>query len=112
MLDVGFLPAIRNIVRELPRERQTMLFSATLVPSILSLASEVTRKPVRIAVETTAAPPAIEQTLFTVPEHQKTEALQKLLADEEMESVLVFPRTKHRGTKSSSISKKQTFAPM
>lgn len=99
MLDVGFLPAIRRIVRELPRERQTMLFSATLVPSILSLASEVTRKPARIAVEMTATPPAIEQTLFTVPEHQKTEALQKLLADQEMESVLVFARTKHRADK-------------
>lgn len=99
MLDVGFLPAIRNIVRELPRERQTMLFSATLVPSILSLASEVTRKPARIAVETTATPQAIEQTLFTVPEHQKTEALQKLLANQEMESVLVFARTKHRADK-------------
>ncbi len=99
MLDVGFLPAIRRIVRELPRERQTMLFSATLVASILSLASEVTRKPARIAVEMTATPTAIEQTLFTVPEHQKTEALQKLLADQEMESVLVFARTKHRADK-------------
>jgi ATP-dependent RNA helicase RhlE len=99
MLDVGFLPAIRRIVQALPRERQTMLFSATLVPSILSLASEVTRKPARIAVATTATPPAIEQTLFTVPEHQKTEALQKLLADREMESVLVFARTKHRADK-------------
>lgn len=99
MLDVGFLPAIRRIVRELPRERQTMLFSATLVAEILSLASEVTRKPARIAVETTATPQAIEQTLFTVGEHQKTEALQKLLADKEMESVLVFARTKHRADK-------------
>lgn len=99
MLDVGFLPAIRRIVQVLPRDRQTMLFSATLVPSILSLASEVTRKPARIAVETTATPQAIEQTLFTVPEHQKTEALQKLLADKEMDSVLVFTRTKHRADK-------------
>lgn len=99
MLDVGFLPAIRRIVRELPRERQTMLFSATLVAEILSLASEVTFKPARIAVETTVTPQAIEQTLFTVGEHQKTEALQKLLADKEMESVLVFARTKHRADK-------------
>lgn len=99
MLDVGFLPAIRRIVRELPRERQTMLFSATLVAEILSLASEVTYKPARIAVETTVTPQAIEQTLFTVGEHQKTEALQKLLADQEMESVLVFARTKHRADK-------------
>jgi ATP-dependent RNA helicase RhlE len=96
MLDIGFLPDIRRILQVLPRERQTMLFSATLVPSILSLASEVTFKPARIAVEMTVTPQAIEQTLFTVPEHQKSEALSKLLADKEMDSVLVFARTKHR----------------
>lgn len=99
MLDVGFLPAIRRILHELPRERQSMLFSATLTAPILSLASEVTFKPARIAVETTATPQGIEQTLFTVPEHQKTEALHRLLADKEMESVLVFARTKHRADK-------------
>ncbi|HZQ10039.1 MAG TPA: DEAD/DEAH box helicase [Anaerolineae bacterium] len=96
MLDVGFLPDIRRIVQLLPRERQTMLFSATLVPSIMSLAAEVTRNPARIQVETTSTPQAISQTLFQVPEHLKTEALQQLLADEEMDSVLVFARTKHR----------------
>jgi ATP-dependent RNA helicase RhlE len=96
MLDIGFLPDIRRIARELPRERQTLLFSATLVPSILSLASEMTHKPERIAVETTVTPQAIEQTLFIVPEHQKADALQKLLTDKEMDSVLVFARTKHR----------------
>lgn len=56
----------------------------------------MTVKPARIAVETTVTPQAIEQTLFTVPEHAKTEALQKLLDDKGMESVLVFARTKHR----------------
>ncbi len=96
MLDVGFLPAIRRIADALPRERQTLLFSATLVPSILSLAWEVTNKPARIAVETTATPTAIEQSLYMVPEHQKSEALTKLLADSDMDSVLVFARTKHR----------------
>ncbi len=99
MLDVGFLPAIRRIVRELPRERQTMLFSATLPAPVLSLASEVTFKPARIAVEQTATPQTIEQMLFVVPEHQKVEALHKLLADETMDSVLVFARTKHRADK-------------
>ncbi len=96
MLDVGFLPDIRRIMQLLPRGRQTMLFSATLVPSILSLAAEVTRKPARIQVETTATPQAISQALYQVPEHRKTEALQQLLADEDMDSVLVFARTKHR----------------
>jgi ATP-dependent RNA helicase RhlE len=99
MLDVGFLPAIRRIARELPRERQTMLFSATISAEVMSLASEMTRKPVRIAVEKTVTPQAIEQTLFVVPEHQKTEALHQLLLDEAMDSVLVFARTKHRADK-------------
>jgi ATP-dependent RNA helicase RhlE len=96
MLDVGFLPDLRRIVRLLPRERQTMLFSATLVPSILSLAAEVTRHAVRIQMETATAPDAIAQTLFPVPEHLKAQLLQRLLREEEMDSVLVFARTKHR----------------
>jgi ATP-dependent RNA helicase RhlE len=96
MLDVGFLPDLRRIARLLPRERQTMLFSATLVPSILSLAAEVTRNAVRIQKETAPAPDAIAQTLFPVPEHLKAQVLQQLLREEEMDSVLVFARTKHR----------------
>jgi ATP-dependent RNA helicase RhlE len=96
MLDVGFLPDLRRIVRLLPRERQTMLFSATLVPSILSLAAEVTRNAARIQKETAPAPEAIAQTLFPVPEHLKADLLQRLLREEEMDSVLVFARTKHR----------------
>ncbi len=96
MLDVGFLPDLRRIVRLLPRERQTMLFSATLVTSILNLAAEVTRHAVRIQMETATAPDAIAQTLFPVPEHLKAQLLQRLLREEEMDSVLVFARTKHR----------------
>ncbi len=95
MLDVGFLPDLRRIVRLLPRERQTMLFSATLYP-ILGLAAEVTRQPARIEVSKTAAPAAIQQMLLTVPEHLKTQAVQTLLRGEEMDSVLIFTRTKHR----------------
>ena len=96
MLDVGFLPDLRRIVHLLPRERQTMLFSATLVPSIQNLAAEVTRHAVRIQKEIAPAPDAIAQTLFPVPEHLKAQLLQRLLREEEMESVLVFARTKHR----------------
>ncbi len=96
MLDVGFLPDIRRIERLLPRERQTMLFSATLVPAIQSLAAQVTRHAARIQMETAPAPEAIAQTLFPVPEHLKAQVLQHLLREEEMDSVLVFARTKHR----------------
>ena len=95
MLDVGFLPDIRRIVRRLPRERQTLLFSATLQP-ILGLASEVTRRAVRIEVEKAPAPHLITQTLFPVPEHMKFQLLEKLLHSGDMDSVLIFTRTKHR----------------
>ncbi len=95
MLDVGFLPDIRRIVRRLPLERQTMLFSATLQP-ILGLASEVTRKAVRVEVEKAPTPHLIAHTLFPVPEHLKFQLLEKLLSAGGMDSVLIFTRTKHR----------------
>jgi ATP-dependent RNA helicase RhlE len=95
MLDVGFLPDLRRIERVLPKQRQTMLFSATLQP-ILELAAEVTRQPVRIEVEKAVTPDAITQALFPVAEEQKFRVLHKLLRQDGMDSVLVFSRTKHR----------------
>jgi ATP-dependent RNA helicase RhlE len=95
MLDIGFLPDIRRIVRLLPRQRQTMLFSATLQP-VIELAREVTHKPVRVEVEKTVTPDAITQVVYPVPEHLKFKLLQQLLADEQLDSVLIFARTKHR----------------
>ncbi len=96
MLDVGFYPDIRRIVKLLPRERQTMLFSATIPAEVQALAAQVTRQATRIQAETATVPTVITQTLVTVPEHMKTQALQQLLQEEEMDSVLVFTRTKHR----------------
>ncbi len=96
MLDIGFLPDLRRIIALLPRDRQTMLFSATLIPSVVELAAEVTRRPARVQVEQTATPATVDQTLFPVPEHLKAQVLQKLLGEESMESVLIFARTKHR----------------
>jgi ATP-dependent RNA helicase RhlE len=95
MLDIGFLPDIRRIVRLLPRERQTMLFSATL-QSIVGLAGEVTRDAVRVQVEETVTPDAITQAVYPVPEQCKFDLLQRLLADDSLDSVLIFARTKHR----------------
>jgi ATP-dependent RNA helicase RhlE len=95
MLDIGFLPDIRRIVRLLPRQRQTMLFSATLQP-VVELAREVTQKAVRVEVEKTVTPDAITQVVYPVPEHLKFKLLQQLLEDERLDSVLIFARTKHR----------------
>ncbi len=95
MLDQGFWPDIRRIVHGLPRERQTLLFSATLEP-MMKLAGEVTRQPVRVEVEKAVTPEAITQVLYPVPEHLKFKLLEHLLEDENLESVLIFARTKHR----------------
>jgi len=95
MLDIGFLPDIRRVVRQLPRDRQTLMFSATLQP-IVTLAPEMTRNAARVEVEKTVTPDGITQALYPVPEHLKMQLLQKLLQDGTMDSVLIFARTKHR----------------
>ncbi len=95
MLDIGFLPDIRRIMRQVPKERQTFLFSATLQP-IIALAREVTRDAVRVEVEKTATPDTISHALYPVPEHMKFQLLKQLLEDDKMDSVLIFTRTKHR----------------
>ena len=63
MLDIGFLPDIRRIMRQVPKERQTFLFSATLQP-IMGLAREVTRDAVRVEVEKMATPDTISHALY------------------------------------------------
>jgi ATP-dependent RNA helicase RhlE len=96
MLDIGFLPDIRRIMRQVPKDRQTFLFSATLQP-IVALAREVTRgDAVRVEVEKTATPDTISHALYPVPEHMKFQLLKRLLEDDQMDSVLIFARTKHR----------------
>jgi len=95
MLDIGFLPDIRRIMRQVPKERQTFLFSATLQP-IIALAREVTRDAVRVEVEKMATPDTISHALYPVPEHLKFQLLKQLLEDDKMDSVLIFTRTKHR----------------
>jgi ATP-dependent RNA helicase RhlE len=98
MLDMGFLPDIRRILAMLPNERQTLLFSATMPPEIVSLSKDILRDPERIRIgssKTTVAPVGITHAIFPVPPHRKTALLEVLLRREGMTSVLVFTRTKH-----------------
>src|SRR3990172_4659362 len=97
MLEMGFLPDLRRIVGALPRERQTLLFSATMLPEVEALSRTIMRNPLRIAVSVAHRPPAtIHQEVFPVPQHLKTALLIRLLARESVVSVLVFVRTKRR----------------
>jgi ATP-dependent RNA helicase RhlE len=97
MLDMGFMPDIRRILDYLPSQRQTLLFSATMPQEIVRLAASVMRDPVQVQVgEGTVPANGITQTLYPVPEHLKTPLLQILLGEENVESALVFVRTKRR----------------
>jgi ATP-dependent RNA helicase RhlE len=94
MLDMGFLPDIKQIIHHTPHQRQTMLFSATMPPTILGLARQFQRDPVRVEIATARPPEAIRQALYPVPKHLKTRLLTALLAQEEVKNMLVFTRTK------------------
>jgi ATP-dependent RNA helicase RhlE len=97
MLDMGFLPSIRRIVGTLPRERQTMCFSATLAASVAPLVQDYLRNPVRLAFGSTMKPSEnVRVQALEVAADRKQEALHRLLASE-TGRCLVFARTK-RGT--------------
>jgi ATP-dependent RNA helicase RhlE len=97
MLDMGFLPAIRRIVAVLPRDRQTLCFSATLEASAAGLVNDYMRNPVRIALGSISKPAeTVELHAFEVSASEKAEALRQLLYAEKGRT-LVFARTK-RGT--------------
>ena len=96
MLDMGFLPDIRRVLRHIPSHRQTLLFSATMPPAIAQLAKEMLRNPMSINVEQHSAPATgITQAVYPVPAALKATLLVKLL-EGEIRDALVFSRTKHR----------------
>jgi ATP-dependent RNA helicase RhlE len=100
MLDMGFLPDIRRILRHLPPRQQTLFFSATMPPPIVTLAQEMLRKPVTINLERRSAPAVgITQAVYPVPSELKSALLLELLKRGEIQSVIAFTRTKHRANR-------------
>ena len=100
MLDMGFLPAIRQIVRALPKERQTLMFSATLSKEIEALTKEFQRNPQIVQIGRRANPAeTVAQFVYEVPKTRKLPLLVHLLQDQTFDSVLVFSRTKHGADK-------------
>ena len=104
MLDMGFLPDIRRILRALPARRQNLVFSATLPPEIDTLVRGILVDPVTVefARRTTAAV-GIRHAVYPVPRHLKTELLVELLRGQGMTSVLVFTRTKRSADKVARV---------
>lgn len=100
MLDMGFLPQIKQVVRALPTERQTLLFSATLSKDIEALTKQFLRDPKTVQIGRRSNPAeTVTQFVYQVPQHLKLSLLVHLLKEPEMNMVLVFSRTKHGADK-------------
>jgi ATP-dependent RNA helicase RhlE len=100
MLDMGFLPEIRKILRMLPTKRQTLFFSATMPPPIRQLAGEMLHNPVSIERERQGGPPTgITQAVYPVAQELKSSLLVALLRRGDIKQALVFARTKHRANR-------------
>lgn len=96
MFDMGFLPDIRSILKCLMKQRQTLLFSATMPDNIRRLVREILHQPVTVQIGQTLPAETVSHALYPVKQHLKTALLKELLYKTKTESVLVFTRTKHR----------------
>ncbi|MGE5358622.1 MAG: DEAD/DEAH box helicase [Bacteroidales bacterium] len=100
MLDMGFLPEIRRILRQLPTKRQTLFFSATLPAPIVELTRSLLRDPVRVQLGRPVTPAiGIAQAVYPVPQTLKAPLLVTLLQRGDVQDALVFTRTKHRANR-------------
>jgi ATP-dependent RNA helicase RhlE len=107
MLDMGFLPDIKRVLKHLPPRKQTLFFSATMPQPIVALSHEMLQKPVMINLERRAAPASgITQAAYPVAQELKSALLCELLKRGDIRSVIVFTRTKHRANRLSEYLSK------
>jgi superfamily II DNA/RNA helicase len=111
MLDMGFLPDIRRVLKHLPARRQTLFFSATMPPPIAQLSREMLRDPVLINTERQAEPATgVTQAAYPVPENLKSALLLELLRTGAVGNAIVFCRTKHRANRLAEYLDRQGVA--
>jgi ATP-dependent RNA helicase RhlE len=104
MLDMGFLPDIRRVLRHIPTRRQTMLFSATMPPLIAKLAADMLKDPALINQQRQAKPAiGIAQAVYPVSQDLKGPLLVQLLERDILREALVFTRTKHRANRLADL---------
>lgn len=110
MLDMGFAPQIKKILQHVPKQRQTMLFSATMPPAILKIAATHMHLPVHVEVAPSGTVAAqVNQELFVVQKNQKSQLLDRLLTHYSG-TVLVFSRTKYGAKRICRVVKNQGHA--
>lgn len=108
MLDMGFINDIKKIIAKLPKNRQTLFFSATMPANVSAIADSILKKPVNVAVTpVSSTADTIEQKIYFVDKVNKDKLLATLLGNKDVESTLVFTRTKHGADKvARSMAKK------
>ena len=110
MLDMGFLPSIQQIMKQVSSQRQTLLFSATFDAAVEQLAAKSLRSPQRFSMGIDAPSRTVAHTLYPVPQHLKPGLLQRLLGEMTVHSILVFTRTKHRADRVTEKIKRAGYA--
>ena len=109
MFDMGFLPDVRNILKRLPVQRQTLLFAATMPDDVRELAETILRNPVTVQVGEAVPVSSVSHAIYPVDPHLKTPLLMKILDSTDTASVLVFTRTKDRATRLAKQMKRSGF---
>jgi ATP-dependent RNA helicase RhlE len=109
MCDMGFLPDIRRILKVLPRDRQTLFFSATMPREIRQLADRILRNPTTVQIGMVAPAKTVSHALYPVPHHLKRALLVAILESTATGRVLVFTRTKHRARNLARQLQKQKY---
>jgi ATP-dependent RNA helicase RhlE len=110
MVDMGFLPDIKRIIGHLPKERQTLLFSATMPKKIYSLATGMMKNPVKVEIDYEKPVDKIDHAIYPVEHSKKLRMLTHLLNKQNSEQVLVFTRTKRRATRLAEQLKREGFS--
>ncbi len=99
MLDMGFIHDIKNLLRVIPPVRQNIFFSATMPSEVQELVKTLLKNPVKVAVQSSGAKPKIAQSVYYVQREKKRALLKHVIAEREMQNVLVFARTKYGADK-------------
>ena len=111
MLDMGFIHDVKKLIRQLPKQKQTLLFSATMPPQIAELAGSLLHSPVRVEVApVSSTAEKIEQSVYFVDKKQKQSLLVHLLNEKNIQRTLVFTRTKHGADRIAKDLKKANIA--
>jgi ATP-dependent RNA helicase RhlE len=111
MLDMGFIHDVKRLIKQLPKQKQTLLFSATMPPQIAQLAGSLLQSPIRVEVApVSSTAEKIDQTVYFVPKKNKQSLLVHLLSEMNIQRTLVFTRTKHGADRIAKDLKKANIA--